>query len=138
MAQNPLIDDQSIIGDSKLFRRIFVRPNVQVVWDANRNKWRPSSAAFQNSSDGSPMSVVLEVVLQELERDYESVLVGHDNFACAYISAQLARNLQQGIVRDPVPEELAHGLVFGNKPPSVRRKMAEEAEWLVAPDLDAR
>lgn len=83
------------------------------------------------------MSVVLEVVLQELGRDYESALAGHDNFALAYISAQLARNLEQGIARNPVPEELAHGLVFGNKPSSVRRRMAEAAEWMIAPNLDA-
>jgi hypothetical protein len=80
------------------------------------------------------MSVVLGSKLEELGREPHSALAGLQGFALASITAQLVRQLGQTVVRDPTPEEPAHGLVVGDKSPSVSRAMARAAVWVVAPD----
>ena len=137
MAQNAHVDDQSIGNDCRLFRRVPVIPNLTVVWDGNLLRWRPSSAAFTDSPDGSPMSVVLGSELEAAAREPASVLVGHDGFALAYITAAaVARQQHQAVVRDALPEEPAHGLVAGAKPRPASRQMAKASIWTVEPQLD--
>lgn len=41
----------------------------------------------------------------------------------------------QKVVRDPLPEEPAHGLVIGNKTRSCRRNFAKETNWIIEPIL---
>ena len=136
MAQNAHVDDGTIGHDCRLLRRIAAKPELTIVWDSNLARWRPSSAAFADSPDGSPMSVVLGSELEAAARQPESVLAGHDGFALAYITAGFVREQNQGVVRDPIPEEPAHGLVVGEKPKPVSRKMAKAAIWVVEPAID--
>ncbi len=127
-------DDESIRDDCELLRRVQVKPEFTVVWDENLGRWRPSSAAFRDHPNGSPMSVVLRDVLEEQNRSLEEVLHGHTGFALAAITAGFARQCHQKIVRDPLPEEPAHAHVVGKKK-KASRKMAKQSVWVFAPDL---
>jgi hypothetical protein len=123
-------NDPTILNPSELWRRI---PPRWIVPDENLGGLRPSSAAFDNHSDGSPMSILLADVLAGLGRGPDTVLLGHENYALASITAGLARECGQGVARDPLPEEPAHGLVFGKKTRPVRRKLALGCRWVIPP-----
>jgi hypothetical protein len=56
MAVDDYSDDPSIPDDAELWRRI---PPWHFVDDENLRQIRPSSAAFEDDPDGSPMSVIL-------------------------------------------------------------------------------
>jgi hypothetical protein len=119
-------DDPTIADEDELWRRI---PPWHFVVDRNGGEVRPSSAAFDNDSDGAPMSVVLA----EDAKGPEGVLAGHPGFALASFKARLARQCGQGITRDPLPEEPAHALVFGPKTKATRRRLARESVWVIPP-----
>jgi len=123
-------DDPTIEDSEEVWRRI---PEWHCVPDENRGGLRPSSAAFKNDPDESPMSVFLETVMKESGRPPEEALQGHENFALCSLSVGILRELKQSVVRDPLPEEPAHGLVAGDKPRSVSRKMQNASRWLIPP-----
>lgn len=79
------------------------------------------------------MSVDLGSELDRLELPVESVMVGHDGFSLAAITALLARENGQGIVRKPLPGDPAHAEVFGRKTDSIRGKFARGAVWVIPP-----
>ena len=133
MGHTDLEDDLTIRDECELLRRIPVKPGINIIWDANQGRWRPSSASFRDHPDGSPMSIVLGDGLKEASRDPAEVLIGHSNFALAAITAGTARESQQHVVRDPLPEEPAHGLVVGKKKKE-SSQMAKAAQWVIAPD----
>lgn len=61
MAGGEYSDDPTIPNDAELWRRIHP---VHIYYDKNKGRWRPSTAAFENHPNGSPMSVLLgEMVL---------------------------------------------------------------------------
>ncbi len=125
-----LTDDSTIGDEAALWRRV---PPWHFVYDANLGRWRPSSAAFDNDPDGHPMSVVLGDQVVSEGRDTGDVVAGHAGFALASLTAGLARSEGQGVTRDPLPDEPAHALVFGNKSKSVQRRLAKGASWVIAP-----
>jgi len=129
------VDDPTVPNDSELWRRI---PPKLIVLDENMGRRRPSSAAFKNSRDGSPMSVFLADVLRELNRGPETVLAGHDDFALAAITAGLARECNQSVARDPLQGEPAHAVVIGKKTEAVRTKLALGSHWIVLPPQPQR
>ena len=129
MADPDYADDPSIPGEAVLWRRI---PPHHFVRDENRNSIRPSSAAFEDHPDGSPMSVVLAA---EAAGPLQ-VLAGHPGFALAAFPAGLARDCEQKIVRDPLPDDPAHALVVGKKTRSVRKRLAVESVWAVSPPTE--
>ena len=124
-------DDASIRDEAILWRRI---PPWHFVYDENRSRWRPSSAAFDNDPTGDPMSVILAELFLATGRGPTESLLGHEGFALATITAGLTRTCGQGVVRDPLPEEPAHALVVGPKPKSVQRRLAKAAAWAIPPD----
>lgn len=129
-------DDLSIADETRLLRRIPVRPDVNIVWDGNNNRWRPSSASFDNHPDGSPMSVVLGDALSDMGRSYESAMGRHgDDFALVAFTAGVARENAQGVAREPVEDEPAHGVVFGNKTKRVKRNIAKNSFWIIPPEI---
>lgn len=129
-------DDTSVTNETLLLRRIPSKPNLNVVWDGNLGCWRPSSASFENDVDGSPMSIQLSDTLTQLGLPLEQALAGHEEgFSLAAFTAAVARESGQVIVRDPTPEEPAHGLVAGKKTKSISRKLAKQFRWIVPPDL---
>ena len=126
MANANYADDPTILDSADLWRRI---PPWHFVNDENSGQIRPSSAAFEDDPDGSPMSVV-----QGSETSGpDSALSGHSGFALASFTAGLAKECGQSIVRDPLPEEPAHALVCGTKTKAIRRRLAREATWVVSP-----
>ena len=127
--------DDSTIGDASiLWRRI---PSWHVIFDENQKRWRSSSAAFDNDPDGAPTSVFLAEVVLSAGRGPVDVLLGHESFALAAISAGAARGCGQEVVRDPLPDEPAHALVVGPKPKSVQRRLAKAAVWVIPPPRSA-
>ena len=129
----PYEDDTTIGDDAELWRRI---PPWHVVPDANRGGKRISKAAFEDHPDGSPMSVVLGQEVLASGRDASSVVNGFQDFCLASVTAGLARSLNQGIARRPLPDEPAHAEVFGKKTDSVRKKLAKAAVWIIGPEVD--
>lgn len=126
MAGPKYTDDQTIQNDDELWRRV---PPWWLVSDEMLSQPRISSAAFDDSPNGSPMSVVLA----NESRGPESVLEGHKGFALVSITAGLARECSQGVAREPLREEPAHAVVFGKKTKAVQRRFAQEANWVVPP-----
>lgn len=125
-----LVDDVTIANDAALWRRV---PPWHIVPDENRGGHRVSSAAFEDDQDGSPMSVVLGDDVLASDRTAESVLADYSGFALARICAGLARELKQGICRDPTVDEPAHALVFGKKSKGVSRAMSRASVWIIPP-----
>lgn len=79
------------------------------------------------------MSVLLADIVERDGRSAADALAGHEGFALAAITAGLARQCDQGVARDPLPEEPAHGVVVGKKTDSVRKRFAKGAEWVIPP-----
>jgi hypothetical protein len=125
-------DDPSIEAETSLFRRI---PPPHCVWDNNEQRYRPSSAAFEDDKDGDPMSVCLSSVLATEGREAASVLIGHEGYSLAAITAGFARANAQTVHPQPLPEESSHTLVCGEKRRggnnAPKRKFAKTATWVI-------
>jgi hypothetical protein len=119
-------DDPTIPNNADLWRRI--HPN-QIIYDDNQGRTRPSSAAFTDSTNGSPMSVVIAAECDGPDR----VLAGYERYGLASFKARVAREFGLGIARDPLPDQPAHALVFGLKSRKVQSQLAKGAEWFVLP-----
>lgn len=127
------VDDPTIGHEAPLWRRV---PPRHFVFDENRGAWRPSSAAFDDHPNGTPMSVVLGQEVLDAGRSPESVLIGHEDFGVVSFTAGFARANKQGIMRKPLPAEPAHAEVFGQKTRGVRRAFAKNCEWILSPPTD--
>ncbi len=79
------------------------------------------------------MSIVFADLVAESGRRPEHILIGHARFARAAITAGLARSMKQGVAKDPLPDESAHGVVVGNKTDSVKRNLAKNSTWVIPP-----
>lgn len=121
-------DDPTISDDADLWRRI---PPRHIVLDENIGDIRPSSAAFENDLDGAPMSAYLA----EECIDPQIALASHEGFGLVAITAGLARECNQLIVRQPVPGPPGHVVIVGAKTDSVRKKFARAAakRWVLRP-----
>ncbi|MFP3941451.1 MAG: hypothetical protein ACLF0P_14220 [Thermoanaerobaculia bacterium] len=130
MASDGYTDDPSIEDCDGLWRRI---PPRHFVLDENRGGYRPSSAAFEDHPSGTPMSIhVAKDALAEGHAP-EDVLRGHEGFALAEFTAGTAREADQGVAREPLPDQIAHGVVFGKKTKGVKRRLGRASEWVVPP-----
>jgi hypothetical protein len=127
----PYVDDATIADEDQLLRR--VRP-AWIIPDHNRGRWRPSKADFQDSEDGSPMSIHLATVIHAAGLPLSSALAGHEGYGLVGFTAGLVCSLGQIVVRDPQPSDPAHGLVVGNKTESRRKHLMEGSEWVIAQD----
>ena len=94
---------------------------------------RPSSAAFVDDRDGDPMSVYRRDVIDAEGGDVGRVLIGHEGYALAGITAGLVRSREQTVFSNPLPTESSHAKACGPKPRRVTREFAKHAEWIVAP-----
>jgi hypothetical protein len=127
-------DDETIGRGDPLWRRI---PPWHVV-DNGVGGFRISSAAFDDDTDGHPMSVILGAEVQRAKRDPRSCLEGCAQFGLASITAGFARDLGQGVQRNPLEVEPAHALAFGRKTKSVRKQFATAATnaWVIKPPAE--
>jgi len=130
MASERLVDDATIADASELWRRINA---LWVVRDGNTGNSRASSAAFSDSRDGSPTSVLLADSVRETGRTAKDVIAGLDGYALSSITAGQARGCEQGVARHALPKEPAHAYIFGHKTKALRRCLAKQAKWVIAP-----
>lgn len=128
MPENDLVDDGSISDENPLWRRI---PPMHLVRDGQGN-FRPSSAAFKDHPNGSPMSVFIV----GSESSIDAALRGLLGFGIAAITAGLTRQNKQGVRRAPLHDHPDHGEVFGNKTDSVRKAFARSSVWIQLPTQD--
>jgi hypothetical protein len=80
------------------------------------------------------MSVFLEDALIACAQQPADMLQGE--WACffvAAITAGWARQCGQGVVPTPTEKEPAHADVRGSKRETVRRRLADPAEWIIPP-----
>lgn len=130
MAGGEYTNDPTIPNDAELWRRI---PPHHIFYDENEGRWRPSTAAFENHPNGSPMSVLLGEMVLRSGRGPLDILTGYEGYALASIAAGLARQCNQGVAREPLPDEPAHAVVFGEKTYSVKKRFACGCGWAVGP-----
>lgn len=123
----PFVNDPTITNDERLLRRI---PHWQWVEDG-AGGLRPSSAAFSDEN----LSVDLASVLQASGQTPATTLSGHQGFALASVTAQVAREQGQAVCRDPLANNPAHAIVAGKKTTAVKRHLARHSEWVVPPPL---
>jgi hypothetical protein len=124
-------DDPSIPAEARLLRRVI--PDW-IVPDENTKTKRVSSQAFCNSTGENGMSVFLEDALFAEGRDVASVVTGdYASHSLIAVTAGWVRSWQQGVIRDPLPEESSHAQVIGEKNSNIRRKLARQYEWVVGP-----
>lgn len=123
----PLFEnDPTIPAAERLFRRI---PTTWIDWDDQGNA-AISSAAFKDEE----LSVTLESAMARDGRPPADAIRQYPNYGLAAITAGHARSLNQAVARDPLPEEPAHGVVYGQKKRGgVGGKLRDGAEWVVRP-----
>lgn len=119
-------DDPSIADEERLFRRI---PRTWVDWDEHGNA-SISSTAFKDEE----LSVALESVMLRDGRPPGDARRNYAGYGLAAITAAHARSLNQHVSRDPIDEEPAHGVVYGQKKRSgIAGKLRNGASWVINP-----
>lgn len=115
-------------------------PSLLVVSDPKVDGGRrASSAAFDDDADGSPMSVYLRSIVEELGLGPDAVTHGKPaGWAVAAAAVQLLLDEAQVVEHDPVtggtpphPCDPAHAAVRGEKKPKSRRERIARAALLV-------
>lgn len=130
-------DPQTIPDRVRLFRRI--NPNW-IVYDYNKNEWRPSSQNFQDSQDGTPMSVFAENIATEHEEKPRDFLLGSwSAWFLGAVTAGWMRECGQSVYLDlhnQEPDDVhpSHAAVEGPKPSKHRGKLAKFFEWIEPPE----
>jgi hypothetical protein len=119
-------DNASIRDDEILFRRIHL---LHLVLDEDTGLARISSGAFKQRE----MSVNLESVLRLAGKGPGACLIGYSNQRLSSIKAGAARSCNQAICHDPLPDELSHGLVYGNKNGRIPDRLRALAAWALPP-----
>lgn len=107
-----------ISDEDQLYRRIFplhIKENGQV-----------SSAAFKSKDPK------LSVDVAKLTTPKKSLL-SYPQHGLASIIAGFCRKLSQKVYHDPLPENLAHGIVEGKKTDSIAKKIALCAILIIPP-----
>jgi hypothetical protein len=130
-------ESHGVAPDDKALRR--VRP-LHVVRDPKApGGRRASAAAFEDDSDGSPMSAYLKSIVIELGLTDADVVHGKETgWAVASIPVGVLIDEEQIVEPDPIsdppephPCDPAHALVHGVKTPKGRRDRISKASPLV-------
>ena len=118
-------DDPSIADGERLFRRIHLK---QIVKDEDTGLARISSGAFRDKG----LSVDIEKVLTSHGLEIGFCLKGQKACKLAYFTAGSARRLQQLVFHDSMPDDPAHGIVYGSKNnKKVTDGLRDSAIWVV-------
>ena len=119
-------DDPSIAGEERLLRRI---PRTWFDWDEHGNA-AISSAAFKDAE----LSVNLESVMARDGHPPADAIRNYPGYGLAAITAAYARSFNQRVARDPLDEEPAHGVVYGQKRRGgIAGRLRDGALWVVTP-----
>ena len=125
-------DDQAVGDEVALLRRI---PHWHFHYDRKLKRYRPSSAAFEDDSDGDPMSVYRNDIITSEQGTVERVMVGYKDFGLVALGARYLRSKEQTVFPDRLPEESSHTKVCGPKTDSRRRGFAKQARWVIPPPM---
>ncbi len=118
-------DDLSIAHQDRLLRRIHL---AQVVRDDDTGLARISTGAFRDKE----LSINIESVLLGGGQTAVACLEKFPNHKLAAITAGDARQYQQAVCRDPLPEVPSHGLICGPKGPRrIQEGLRTAAQWIV-------
>ena len=83
---------------------------------------------FSDSRDGSPMSA-------HRARCYGSPTEANTgNNLMVELNVGFVRRLGLGVATQPPTEDPGHLWVFGKKTPSIKRRLAKHARWVIGPD----
>jgi hypothetical protein len=119
-------DDPSIVDQERLFRRI---PRTWIDWDDDDTA-AISSAAFKDEE----LSINIESIMVRDGRPPADAIRQYPGYGLAAITAAHARSLNQAIARDPIQEEPAHGVVYGQKKRGgIAGKLRDGASWVINP-----
>jgi len=129
-------DDPSIPDSEELYRQILAE---WIVREQSSGRQRFSSQTFADRNNE------ISVDLSSLTSPEACLGRGGARFiGIAALMASHARALGQVIVRDPIPadnpehlpEDLAHALICGPQPHSVRKRLAQNARWVYPADAN--
>jgi hypothetical protein len=123
---NPVYeDDPTIANEDRLFRRIHL---TQLVRDDDTGFARVSSGAFRDRE----LSINIESILLGEGKTSTACLQNYLVHKLVSITAGVARRLQQAVCRDPLPDDLSHGLVCGAKNNRrVHEGLRDSADWVI-------
>jgi len=79
------------------------------------------------------MSVYRKDFIESEGDDLRRVLIGHEGYALAALTAGQVRFKSQTVFPAPLPEESSHAKVCGPKPKSTRRWFSKHAAWVIPP-----
>ena len=130
MIPNQYPDDSTISNDAILWRRIHP---AWIVADDNTGSLRVSSAAFDNSSDGTPTSVHLETVATAYGISADAILESFSGFGMASLTAGIARLVNQTVLPAPRNNDPSHGFIAGAKTKGVKKSLARACVWVGTP-----
>jgi len=116
-ANDPTIGDNEII-----WRRIHEN---QVVDDNNLKRKRPSTACFQDGSDG-----YMSVYIASEALSSQAIMQGVKEHFLASLSVGFIRQFGLGITRDPSSGGPGHAILLGKKTGSIQNQMAKTATWV--------
>jgi hypothetical protein len=124
------VDDVSIDDDERLLHRI--RP-VDVVLDSETGQRRPASSSFRSKSN------IISVDLASLTTP-EKALAGYLHHALVEIEVGTVRSLGCKVVRDPLPDNPSHALLYGSGPEgrmtkSQAREIVSRCKWVSIGDV---
>jgi hypothetical protein len=131
----PEDDPVAIPNETRLFRRI--SPSM-IVYDSNLGERRPTSQNFQDSTDGTPMSVYAENLAKAHGESPEHFLQGRwSAWYLVAVTAGRMRELGQHVYPDSAnqdPDDFfhSHSAVRGSKHGSTRPKLVQKFEWCPA------
>jgi hypothetical protein len=118
-------DNASVRNGEKLFRRVHVSLLVR---DDDTGLARVSSGAFKDRD----LSVHIESALSETGRLPESCLHNCNAHKLVSITSANAREFNQAVCRDPLPNDHSHGLVYGSKNSRrVYEGLRAAAKWVI-------
>ena len=123
-------NDPTIPHNIALLRRV---PPKHFYLDENLGRLRPSSAAFEDDSDGDPMSVYRQDIIEAEGDTTRRVMHGHEEYALASLTAGQVRSKDQTVHPDPLPGESSHTQICGTKHKKTCRWFAMNSEWVIAP-----
>lgn len=116
-------DDPTIGDDEYVWRRV---PRDSVKYESGPP--RASSGAFNDSSDGTPMSVDLALLAPSPEWS-----LGNCDGGLVRIKVGDLRAGGFGVTRHPLEDNPAHCYVTGRKSTGKRQKIAKMSEWVINP-----
>lgn len=136
------VDDSTILDDDELWRRIPNWPNF-VVYDENRNIERVSSVAFKDHRNGTPMSVAIASIARQHGRGSIDLIndnEAHEGFGVVSLNVGNVRELNQGVMKEPIEGQPEHGEVFdksGQRSKKTQKALAQSAAIIIAPEPPA-